>query len=320
MYKIKNISKTFYKKDQAIEAVNNVSFEVEKGEIYGLIGLSGAGKSTLLRCLNFLEKPDSGEIYFENEALGSFSEEALRKKRQEIAMIFQGFNLFPSRTVFENVAMPLQLQNMDVKTKVEKVEKVLNYVGLSHRKNAYPKTLSGGEAQRVAIARALVSEPKVLLCDEPTSALDPQTTATILDLLKDLNRKLDLSIVLITHEMEVVEAICDKVAVLKEGRIVEKGKIEDVLLRMNDAETQKLLQIPWRIQAAKKKQKEDHKLLLVNERYADFIERKILNQVLDLKLKDYHTEQYVSYLLQIPEKKLEGIMNHYDEALYCEVI
>lgn len=306
MYQIEKVSKLYKKKEEVIYAVNEVSFEVKQGTIFGLIGLSGAGKSTLLRCLNLLEIPDKGKIYFQNQDLTSMPSKSLRKHRQNIGMIFQHFNLFPSRTVFENVALPLKLQGLaedEIKTKVSSV---LKYVSLENRINAYPKTLSGGEAQRVAIARAIVSEPKVLLCDEPTSALDPQTTGTILQLLKDLNQKLDLTIVLITHELEVVESICDEVAVLKKGRIVDQGTVEEVFMKMQSDETKRLLQIPFRVKKAKEKITADEKLILVNERYADFTSRSNLDNVLDLAYKNYHGESYVSYIVKANKKdKLE---------------
>lgn len=306
MYQIEKVSKLYKKKEEVIYAVNEVSFEVKQGTIFGLIGLSGAGKSTLLRCLNLLEIPDKGKVYFQNQDLTSMPSKSLRKHRQNIGMIFQHFNLFPSRTVFENVALPLKLQGLaedEIKTKVSSV---LKYVSLENRINAYPKTLSGGEAQRVAIARAIVSEPKVLLCDEPTSALDPQTTGTILQLLKDLNQKLDLTIVLITHELEVVESICDEVAVLKKGCIVDQGPVEEVFMKMQSDETKRLLQIPLRVKKAKEKITDDEKLILVNERYADFTSRSNLDNVLDLAYKNYHGEAYVSYIVKANKKdKLE---------------
>jgi D-methionine transport system ATP-binding protein len=228
MILLKNVSKTYYSKDGKVEAVKNVNLHVEPGKIVGIIGYSGAGKSTLIRCINLLEKPTSGEVIVSNKDLTKLSPRELRKSREKIGMIFQHFNLMRSRNVFHNVAYPLKGKGLSKDQIKEKVESLLNLVGLSDKVKAYPSQLSGGQKQRVAIARALANDPQVLLCDEATSALDPETTHSILALLKEINEKLGLTIVLITHQMEVVKEICHEVAVMDEGEVVEEGSIVQI--------------------------------------------------------------------------------------------
>ncbi len=228
MIKLDNIVKTYSSAAGNIHAVKGISLEVEKGQIFGIIGLSGAGKSTLIRCINMLERPTGGQVLVDGEDMTKMSESALRKARQKISMIFQHFNLLTSRTVFDNIAFPLEIQGMDKASIEKRVLPLLELVGLEERKDYYPSQLSGGQKQRVGIARALASQPKVLLCDEATSALDPQTTKSILELLKDINKRFNLTIVLITHEMNVIKEICDKVAVIENGVIVEQGDVIDV--------------------------------------------------------------------------------------------
>ncbi len=224
----KEVSKVFQNKSNSVEAVSNVSLRVLKGEIYGIIGFSGAGKSTLVRCINMLEKPTSGSVTVDGVEVSSLSEKELRKERKKIGMIFQQFNLMPSRTAFGNVALALQGTGLSKSEIREKANKLLEYVGLSDRANSYPSQLSGGQKQRVSIARALANDPEVLLCDEATSALDPQTTRSILDLLKKLNKELGITVVVITHEMNVIKRICDKVAVMENGKVVEEGDVFSV--------------------------------------------------------------------------------------------
>jgi D-methionine transport system ATP-binding protein len=225
MVRLEQITKTFNTGSKTMTAVDNVSLTVRDGEIYGIIGASGAGKSTLIRCINLLEKPTSGKVWLDEIELTSLPEKETRRLRQAIGMIFQQFNLFAARTVFENVAFPLKRQRLSKADLQRKVNELLALVGLKDKADSYPSELSGGQKQRVAIARALASAPNVLLCDEATSALDPETTRSILQLLKELNRKLGLTIILITHEMQVVKAICDRVAVMEQGRIVEEGDV-----------------------------------------------------------------------------------------------
>lgn len=227
---IKNLSKSFIDKDTKVDALRDINLTVDKGDIFGIIGMSGAGKSTLIRCLNYLEKPTGGQVIVEGKELGQLNEKELRVKRQDIAMIFQHFNLLQQKNVIDNIIFPLTLQGIKKKVAREKAFELLSKVGLEDKAKSYPSQLSGGQQQRVAIARALAADPKILLCDEATSALDPQTTASILSLLKDINKEYGITIVLITHQMSVVKAICNKVAVLEEGQLVESGRLEEVNL------------------------------------------------------------------------------------------
>ena len=228
MIKLNNITKIFTLPDKTLTALDNVSLHVPKGQICGVIGASGAGKSTLIRCVNLLERPTHGAVIIDDVDLTQLSDAELVKTRRQIGMIFQHFNLLTSRTVFENVALPLELENKSKAEIQEKTTALLALVGLSDKHNVYPANLSGGQKQRVAIARALASDPKVLLCDEATSALDPATTQSILKLLKEINRTLGITILLITHEMEVVKRICDQVAVIDKGRLIEQGTVSEI--------------------------------------------------------------------------------------------
>ena len=225
---IQNVSKTYSTKDGNVQALKNVNLSIEQGDIYGIIGMSGAGKSTLVRCINYLEEPTEGKIFIKGKELGSFSKKELRKQREDIGMIFQHFNLLMQKSVLENICFPLYIHGKK-KTEARKREKeLIEIVGLSDKAKAYPAQLSGGQKQRVAIARALASNPKILLCDEATSALDPQTTASILDLLKEINQKFGITIVIITHQMSVVREICSHVAIMKSGEVVEDGKVSEI--------------------------------------------------------------------------------------------
>ena len=227
MIELTHISKV-YDGPNRVEALKDISLSVKEGEIFGVIGQSGAGKSTLIRCINMLERPTSGSVVVDGVDLTKLNEKDLREQRKNIGMIFQHFNLLSSRTVYDNVAFPLELQGMSKAEIKERILPILDIVKLGDRLNNYPSQLSGGQKQRVGIARALASNPKVLLCDEATSALDPQTTKSILELLKDINEKLKLTIVLITHEMQVIKEICDRVAVIEGGVILEEGRVVNV--------------------------------------------------------------------------------------------
>lgn len=240
--KVNSVSKTYMHADKIITALQDVSFTVEKGDIYGIIGLSGAGKSTLIRCLSSLVKLSSGEILFHGNNIAHFTGRALRNFRKSIGMIFQHFNLLSSRTVAGNVAYPLEIANISKEERNQRVNELLELVGLLPRKHAYASLLSGGEKQRVGIARALANNPEVLLCDEATSALDPRTTKEILDLLKAINKKLGLTIVLITHDMEVIKRICNKVAVIEAGTIVEEGAVADLFADPHHPTTKRFIQ------------------------------------------------------------------------------
>ena len=241
MIYLKNICKTFIDNKKEVHAVNDVSLTINDGDIFGIIGFSGAGKSTLVRCINLLERPTSGTVEVDGKDLTKLSEKELRESRKKIGMIFQHFNLFPSRTIFGNVAFPLQGSGLSKEEIAAKVRNLLELVGISEKENAYPSQLSGGQKQRVAIARALANDPDILLCDEATSALDPQTTKAILDLLKDLNKKLGITIVVITHEMAVVKEICNKVAVMEKGRVVEEGDVFSIFANPQEALTQNFI-------------------------------------------------------------------------------
>ncbi|WP_106478293.1 methionine ABC transporter ATP-binding protein [Phytohalomonas tamaricis] len=227
MIKLENVSKIYGQGSGAVHALKPVDLHVPKGSITGVIGTSGAGKSTLIRCVNLLERPSTGRVLVDEQDLTALSESGLRKARHDIGMIFQHFNLLSSRTVFANVALPLELMGITKRDIRDRVLPLLELTGLSDKAASYPAELSGGQKQRVAIARALASRPKVLLCDEATSALDPQTTASILTLLRDINTQLGLTILLITHEMEVVKTICDQVALIANGELVETAEVGD---------------------------------------------------------------------------------------------
>lgn len=225
---IQNVSKTYSTKDGNVQALKNVNLSIDQGDIYGIIGMSGAGKSTLVRCINYLEEPTEGKVFIKGKGLGSFSKKELRKQREDIGMIFQHFNLLMQKSVLENICFPLYIHGKKKTEARKRAKELLEIVGLSDKAKAYPAQLSGGQKQRVAIARALASNPKILLCDEATSALDPQTTASILDLLKEINQKFGITIVIITHQMSVVREICSHVAIMKSGEVVEDGKVSEI--------------------------------------------------------------------------------------------
>lgn len=238
---VENISKRFQTTAGNVHAVKNMSFTIQKGEIFGLIGLSGAGKSTLVRCLNLLEKPDEGAVYVDGKNLMELSEKELRAQRQEIGMIFQHFNLLMQKNVVDNVCFPMEIAGIKKKEAKKRALELLETVGLSEKAYTYPSQLSGGQKQRVAIARVLAVNPKILLCDEATSALDPQTTKSILKLLKEINQKYGITIVVITHEMAVIQEICSRVAVLDHGSLVEEGSVEELFRAPKTEEAKKLI-------------------------------------------------------------------------------
>lgn len=225
---IERVSKFYQTKDGGVNALQNVNLNIEAGDIYGIIGMSGAGKSTLVRCMNFLEVPSEGRVLIKGRALNELTETELRQQRQEIGMIFQHFNLLMQKSVLENVCFPLYIQGKKKAEARKRALELLDIVGLSDKAQAYPVQLSGGQKQRVAIARALASDPKILLCDEATSALDPQTTSSILELLKDINQRFGITIVIITHQMSVVREICNRVAIMKDGEVKEQGYVSDI--------------------------------------------------------------------------------------------
>lgn len=241
MIELKNITKKFNKTRREITALQDVSLRVPPGKIFGVIGTSGAGKSTLIRTINLLEKPTSGEVIVDGKSLLKLSNSQLAQERRQIGMIFQHFNLLSSRTVFENIAFPLELAGTPKNLIKDRVKELLELVGLTDKINDYPSNLSGGQKQRVAIARTLANNPKVLLCDEATSALDPATTRSILNLLKDINKRLNITILLITHQMEVIKAICDEVAVISHGELVEQGTVSDIFTNAKNELTREFI-------------------------------------------------------------------------------
>ena len=241
MIQAENLRKRFNTKGGTVEAAKNISFSIEKGEIFGIIGLSGAGKSTLVRCLNLLERPTSGTVRVNGKNLTELSEKELRKERQKIGMIFQHFNLLMQRTALDNVCFPMEIAGIKKAEARKKALEYLRIVGLEEKALSYPSQLSGGQKQRVAIARVLASDPQILLCDEATSALDPQTTKAILELIKEINRDYGITVVVITHEMSVVQEICDKVAVLERGALVETGTVEELFRNPKTDEAKKLV-------------------------------------------------------------------------------
>ena len=231
MIELKHLCKTYKTSAREITALEDINLKIEDGEIFGIIGLSGAGKSTLVRCINLLEKPTSGDVILDGQNITTLKKKELLKLRQQVGMIFQGFNLLSQRNVLKNICFPMEIAGIDKKTAVERAKELLELVGLSDRAESYPSQLSGGQKQRVAIARALSTRPKYLLCDEATSALDPNTTRSILELLKEINQKMGVTIVVITHEMKVIDQICDRVAVIDNSRIAEMGKVSDVFTK-----------------------------------------------------------------------------------------
>ncbi|MBE6614282.1 MAG: ATP-binding cassette domain-containing protein [Ruminococcaceae bacterium] len=241
MIELQNVSKIFQTDKAQVEAVRDVSLKVEKGDIFGIIGLSGAGKSTLVRCINYLEVPTAGKVLFKGTDLGSLSHKDLLTTRRSISMIFQSFNLLAQRNALRNVCYPLEIAGVPKKEAMEKAKKLLTVVGLEDRMYSYPAQLSGGQKQRVAIARALATDPEVLLCDEATSALDPNTTRAILELLQDINKNMGVTIIVITHEMRVVEQICNKVAVLDHGTVAETGLVKDIFVSPQSAIAKELV-------------------------------------------------------------------------------
>ena len=238
---IENLYKSFDTKDGTVEALKNVNLSIESGDIYGIIGMSGAGKSTLVRCINFLEVPTKGRVLINGKSLGDYTSRELRKQREDIGMIFQHFNLLMQKNVLENVCFPLYIQGKSKKDARKRAKELLDIVGLGDRTGAFPAQLSGGQKQGVAIARALASDPKILLCDEATSALDPQTTSSILALLKDINQRFNITIVIITHQMSVVREICSHVAIVKGGEVAEQGTVEDIFTHPKTAVARELL-------------------------------------------------------------------------------
>lgn len=241
MIEIKGLTKQYTISDGKVEALKNVSLTIEKGDVFGIIGMSGAGKSTLVRCINMLERPTEGKVKIDGVDIGALSNSDLRKIRREITMIFQGFNLLMQRNCLKNVCFPLELAGIGKSEAEKRALALLETVGLADKAKSYPAQLSGGQQQRVAIARALATNPKVLLCDEATSALDPTTTNSILELIRDINKKLGITVIIITHQMSVIKSICNNVAILDGGEVAEKGKVSEVFAKPKSAAARRLV-------------------------------------------------------------------------------
>lgn len=241
MIEIRNLSKSFVTTDGPVDALRHVNLTINDGDIYGIIGMSGAGKSTLVRCINMLERPTEGTILLDGKDLGAMDKKALREVRHRVTMIFQGFNLLMQRTCLKNVTLPLRLSGVKKADAEKRGRELLEVVGLPDKANAYPAQLSGGQQQRIAIARALATDPQVLLCDEATSALDPKTTHAILDLIRDINRKMGITVIVITHQMSVVQEICNRVAILEHGEVVEEGEVSAVFANPRAEATRNLV-------------------------------------------------------------------------------
>ncbi len=314
---IKNVTKTFTGKDNQVEALKGITLDIEKGDICGIIGMSGAGKSTLVRCLNFLEKPTSGTVFVENKDLSTLSEKELRAVRTQIAMIFQHFNLLMQRSVLDNVCFPMEIVGVKKADARKRAMELLEVVGLSEKAKSYPAQLSGGQKQRVAIARALANNPKILLCDEATSALDPTTTKSILQLLKQINRDYGITIVIITHEMAVVQEICSHVAIIDSGELAEHGTVEEVFTSPKTAAAKKLV-FMLNPQAAEMKSRRCVRIVFSEN---SSFEPVIANMVLECKApvnilladtKDIGGIAHGQMILQLPEEEaVAAKMIHY---------
>ena len=314
---IQNVAKTFVGKENQVDALKGISLDIEKGDIYGIIGMSGAGKSTLVRCLNFLEKPTSGTVLVEGRDLSAMSPRELRSARTQIAMIFQHFNLLMQRSVLDNVCFPMEIVGVKRADARKRAMELLEVVGLSEKAKSYPAQLSGGQKQRVAIARALAMNPKILLCDEATSALDPTTTKSILQLLQQINREYGITIVIITHEMAVVQEICSHVAIIDQGELAEHGTVEEVFTSPKTAAAKKLV---FMVDTKAAEMKSKRCIRIVFSENSSF-EPVIANMVLECKApvnilmadtKDIGGIAHGQMLLQLPEDETAAArMIHY---------
>ena len=322
---IKNVTKTFIGKDNQVEALKGISLDINKGDIYGIIGMSGAGKSTLVRCLIYLEKPTTGTVVVEDQDLSTLTEAELRKVRTGIAMIFQHFNLLMQRSVLDNVCFPMEIVGVKKQAARKRAMELLEIVGLKEKADAYPSQLSGGQKQRVAIARALANTPKILLCDEATSALDPTTTKEILKLLQDINKQYGITIVIITHEMAVVQEICSHVAIIDAGELAEHGTVEEVFSRPQSAAARKLV---FMVDPKAKEMSGKRCIRIVFTENSSF-EPVIANMVLECKApvnilladtKDIGGIAHGQMILQLPEDEMAANkMIHYLQERKLEV-
>ena len=318
MIEIKNLSKTFPSADHTVEALKNVSITINDGDIYGIIGMSGAGKSTLVRCINMLERPTEGSVLVDGTDLGGLSDAELRKVRRNITMIFQNFNLLMQRTCLKNICFPLELAGVSKAEAKKRALELLDVVGLPDKANAYPAQLSGGQQQRIAIARALATDPKVLLCDEATSALDPKTTHSVLQLIREINQKLGITVIIITHQMSVVEEICNKVAILDHGVVVEKGPVSEVFTRPQSDAAKRLVFPDGITETLPIQDGESHIRLVFNGEGATntpmiaqlAMEKKIAANILSANTKTIEGKSYGNMILGIsggPEKVREAM-------------
>ena len=318
MIEIKNLSKTFPSADNTVEALKNVSITINDGDIYGIIGMSGAGKSTLVRCINMLERPTEGSVLVDGTDLGGLSDAELRKVRRNITMIFQNFNLLMQRTCLKNICFPLELAGVSKAEAKKRALELLDVVGLPDKANAYPAQLSGGQQQRIAIARALATDPKVLLCDEATSALDPKTTHSVLQLIREINQKLGITVIIITHQMSVVEEICNKVAILDHGVVVEKGPVSEVFTRPQSDAAKRLVFPDGITETLPIQDDESHIRLVFNGEGATntpmiaqlAMEKKIAANILSANTKTIEGKSYGNMILGIsggPEKVREAM-------------
>ena len=317
LIQIIDLEKEYVSKNSTVTALKNINLNINKGDIFGIIGMSGAGKSTLVRCINYLEKPTKGSVIIEDKDLSKLNENELRKVRQNIGMIFQQFNLLMQRNVEDNISFPLEISGQSKSEGRKRAQELLEIVGLIDKRKSYPSQLSGGQKQRVAIARALSTNPKILLCDEATSALDPTTTRSILSLLKEINRKLGITIVIITHEMTVVEEICNYVAIVDDGNLVEQGTVEDVFSNPKTDAAKKLV---YHSNSAVIEMKGKRCIRIVFDGKSSY-EPVIANMVLECRVqinilyadtKDINGKAFGQMVLQLPEDDMlaDKIINY----------
>ena len=306
MIEIKNLTKTYRTAKGSITALKDIDITIEDGEIFGIIGLSGAGKSTLVRCINYLERPTSGQVIIDGKELGKLTNRELLKTRQNIGMVFQGFNLLAQRNVIKNICYPLEIAGVKKADALKRAEDLLELVGLTDKAQAYPSQLSGGQKQRVAIARALAAKTKYLLCDEATSALDPDTTRSVLELLKKINRTLGVTIVVITHEMKVIDSICDRVAVLDNSTVAEIGEVRAVFSNPRSDIAKKLIMPQGELPVTSENGKKIRIIYNGNNSSESLLSNMILTcctpvNILHADTKDIDGKAYVQILLQLPE-------------------
>ena len=320
MIEIKDLSKTYPSASGGITALKDINITINDGEIFGIIGLSGAGKSTLVRCINFLERPTTGSVIVDGKDLGSLSKKELLKTRQNIGMIFQGFNLLSQRNVIRNICYPLEIAGVNKKEAVKRAEELLELVGLADKAKAYPSQLSGGQKQRVAIARALAAKTKYLLCDEATSALDPDTTRAILELMKRINKTMGVTIVVITHEMKVIDSICDRVAVLDKSTVAELGNVKEVFANPQSDIARKLVLPENKLYNASAVDGRKIRIVYNGENsFEPLLAKMILEcgtpvNILHADTNDIDGRAFGQMLLQLPAESEEKIINYLEKS------